>query len=58
VGRGPVVIAIAIWFTGPSGIGIAGWVLQAGEKIRGNKDRVQGLPGTCLGNLRGMGGAA
>jgi len=43
VGRGSVVIAI--WFMGPSGIGIAGQVFRAGERKRGNKDRVRGLPG-------------
>jgi len=51
VGRGPVILAI--WFMDPSGIGIAGWVFRAGEKKRGNKDRVRGLPGKPPWNGRG-----
>ena len=42
MGRGPVVIAI--WFMGPSGIGIAGQVFRAGKKRRGNKDGLHSLP--------------
>ena len=49
MGRGPVVIAI--WFMDRSGIGIgiAGWVFLAGERRRGNKDRVRGIPGKPVG---------
>ena len=55
MGRGPVVIAI--WFMGPSSIGIAGWVFRAGAKRRGNKDRVQLAQETSVGwaGLHGSG---